>query len=258
MDNDGRERGAGPGGRILVVDDDHDFAETIADVLELKGLLVDRAHSGEEGLELFRKHDYAAVLLDVKLPGMNGLECFQAMRRIQSDARVIMMTGYSVEQILDQALAEGVWKVLTKPFDLGRVVAMLSALPRDGVVLVVDDDPDLTATLRDLLAAKGYRVLVATTGEQALALVRQHSIDLMILDLQLPMLHGLAVYREIRAEGYLFPTMIVTAYPSEEQGALDVLRTEEATSIFVKPFDFSRFYEKFQKVFFERGKQRES
>ena len=92
---------------VLIVDDDRDLAESLADVLEARGYDVELAGSGEEAVERFRRRDFDIVFTDVKLPGMNGVESLFAFRRIRPDAKVVMMTGFSVEQLLTQAVENG-------------------------------------------------------------------------------------------------------------------------------------------------------
>jgi two-component system, NtrC family, response regulator HydG len=115
--------------RILVVDDDRDHAESIADILAMHGHDVDMAYTGEEALQRFSERDYDLTLMDVKLPGMNGIEAFIELRRQRADARVIMMTGFSVEKLLSQAMANGAHGVLYKPLAIGNLLRAVSEMP---------------------------------------------------------------------------------------------------------------------------------
>lgn len=115
------------GRRIFVVDDDHDHAESIADILALQGDEVVLAFSGEEAVRRFAEHDFDLTLMDVKLPGMNGVEAFFELRRQRADAAVIMMTGFSVEHHLAQAVLSGADGILHKPF---AAAALLEAIAR--------------------------------------------------------------------------------------------------------------------------------
>ena len=75
---------------------------------------------------MFRGEDFDFVLLDVKLPGINGVETFLEMRKIRPGAKVMMMTGYSVEQLVAQAIEGGALGVLHKPFAAMQVLELLS------------------------------------------------------------------------------------------------------------------------------------
>jgi two-component system, NtrC family, response regulator HydG len=221
---------------VLIVDDDRDLAESLADVLEARGYDVELAGSGEEAVERFRRRDFDIVFTDVKLPGMNGVESLFAFRRIRPDAKVVMMTGFSVEQLLTQAVENGALAVLHKPFAMRDILAVLERIKPAGIIVIADDDPDFVDSIEPVLRGAGYRVLVARDGSDAVARVAAGGIDLLILDLGLPVLSGLDVYRRLEELGKLVPTIVVTGRAHEDCLGGDALR-DVADSFLVKPFD---------------------
>ena len=110
---------------ILVVDDDIDAAEGLSDVLEMSGHRTVIAGNGKEALEVFPTQHFDAVFMDVQMPGMNGVDCFLEIKTIQSDAKVIMMTGYDVENSLERAVNNGAAGVIHKPFPVHIVTEAL-------------------------------------------------------------------------------------------------------------------------------------
>ncbi len=221
---------------ILIVDDDRDLAESLADVLEARGYAVELAASGEEGVARFRQRDFDLVFTDVKLPGMNGVESFFAFRKIKPDAKVVMMTGFSVEQLLVQAIENGALAVLHKPFAIPDILAVLEQVKPHGVVVIADDDPDFADSIEPVLRGAGYQVLVARDGEDAVAKVARGGVDLLVLDLGLPLLSGLEVYLRLKEVGKLVPTIVVTGRERELGADMATLRTM-AEGFLVKPFD---------------------
>jgi two-component system, NtrC family, response regulator HydG len=221
---------------VLIVDDDRDLAESLADVIEARGYVVELAGSGEEAVECFRHRDFDIVFTDVKLPGMNGVECLFAFRRIKPDAKVVMMTGFSVEQLLTQAVENGALGVLHKPFAIPDILAMLERIKPAGIIVIADDDPDFVDSIEPVLRGAGYRVLVARDGGDAVARVAAGGIDLLILDLGLPVLTGLDVYRRLKELGKLVPTIVVTGRAQEDSLGGDILRAV-AERFLIKPFD---------------------
>ncbi len=220
---------------ILIVDDDSDLAESLADVLEARGYAVELAGSGEEGVERFRRRDFDLVFTDVKLPGMNGVESFFEFRRIKPDAKVVMMTGFSVEQLLSQAIENGALAVLHKPFAIAEILAVLESIKPHGMILIADDDPDFVGSIEPVLRGAGYRVVVASDGEDSVAQVVAGGFDLLILDLGLPVLSGLEVYLRLKQLGKLVPTIVVTGHKPQENAAAAALQTM-AEGFLVKPF----------------------
>jgi two-component system response regulator HydG len=222
--------------RVFIVDDDQDFAESLALLLEGRGHQVELAFSGEEAVEKFRKQDFDITFMDVRLPGKNGTESFLEIRKFKPSARVIMMTGYSVEQLLEQAVEHGALGVLNKPIDVQHMLKMLERIKPDGI-LVVDDDVDFVASIANLLVDEGYTVCVATNGQEAIERICSNGIDILILDLHLPILSGLETYLELKRIGRTVPTLIVTAYFDDYTDDVSRLQSLSVSGILRKPFD---------------------
>jgi DNA-binding response OmpR family regulator len=111
--------------RLLVVDDDRDFAEGLAEVLEMDGFLVDAVVTGEAGIEAARMNHYDAVLIDIGLPGLNGVETLLGIKQIRSGARCFLLTGYSADHIAQQGIEAGAIEILTKPIDTQELLRLL-------------------------------------------------------------------------------------------------------------------------------------
>ena len=100
--------------RILVVDDDRDFAEALADVLDLYGYQVDIVHSGEDAIETARSNHFDVILLDITLPGLDGIETLQRIKTQDPNIKALLMTGYSPHNLRDRAAGTD---ILTKPLN---------------------------------------------------------------------------------------------------------------------------------------------
>lgn len=223
--------------RIFVVDDDRDFAESLAEACETQGHEVEVAYSGEEAVRRLAAADFDLTFMDVKLPGMNGVESFFEIRKIKPAAKVVMMTAHSVEQLLKQAIDNGALGILHKPFALSELHGTLESLMPTGVVLVVDDDPEFAESVAEFLTDYGYKVKVARDGKEAVEQVLAASIDVLVLDLRLPVLSGLEVYLELKKLGRTVPTVLVTGYADEQQEDIDLLRSMAVSGCLLKPFD---------------------
>lgn len=224
---------------ILIVDDDIDLAESLAEVLERRGYAVALAGSGEEGLVLFENGTFDLVFTDVKLPGMNGVETFFAFRRLKADAKVMLMTGFSVENLIREALENGALGVLRKPFAMSDVLAAVEQIDNHGIVLIADDDPDLAHSLAPHLTRAGYRVRIAHNGAEAYQTVVGARVDCLILDLKMPVLDGLEVYARLCEAGRAVPTIIVSAFAADEPDRIDPASSMRQRML-LKPVDPSR------------------
>jgi DNA-binding NtrC family response regulator len=107
--------------RIIVVDDDSIITKVLADTLGDMGYDVAVANNGHSAIDMVKRTDYDVALVDVVMPGINGLETFKEVRRISPSMKVMMMTAYCVDNIVEEALTEGAYGVLYKPLDLDKV-----------------------------------------------------------------------------------------------------------------------------------------
>lgn len=107
--------------RILVVDDDKGVNSLLSEYFEMLDFQVDSAETGEQALEFFKPNKYAIAILDLKLPGMSGVELLKHIRKEDKQIQVIMLTAFQTTSSAIQALREGAYDYLSKPFDLEEV-----------------------------------------------------------------------------------------------------------------------------------------
>ncbi|MEJ2726772.1 MAG: sigma-54 dependent transcriptional regulator [Deltaproteobacteria bacterium] len=103
--------------RILVIDDEASMRECLKDWLMEDGYEVGLAASGEEGLLMSQKERWDVVLLDLKMPGMDGIETLKRLKDLGQESEVVMMTAYATVDTAVQAMKEGAFDYLVKPFD---------------------------------------------------------------------------------------------------------------------------------------------
>jgi two-component system, NtrC family, response regulator HydG len=222
--------------RILIVDDDPDFADSLAMVLEARGYQTITANSGEAAITISKKHHFDVAFIDVQLNGMNGLESYLQIRRRLPNVKCFLMTGYSMEHLLQQAAREGIIDILRKPLNMETLLHNLENLG-SGIILIADDDPDFLQSLKNLLIRNGKIVLTAANGQEALNQLRNQHVDLILLDLRMPILDGIETYHKLREEGYAIPVIMTTAYSAEAERLQNEPDDLWFRRILHKPFD---------------------
>jgi DNA-binding NtrC family response regulator len=171
---------------ILVADDDRGMARTVCDILRRHGWSATEVHSGEAAVAAATAQRFAVVLMDVRMPGLNGVEAFRIIREAQPQTPVILMTAYAAPDLLSQAEREGVLQILPKPLPWNTLSGLLDKISAlEGSVLVVDDDPSFLETLEAVLAAAGRLVRRATSIDEAVHLLAQRPQRVVVLDLAL-------------------------------------------------------------------------
>jgi len=172
--------------RILIVDDDRHMVRTLSDIVRLQGWNPEGAHSGEEAVEAVRKNGYQAVLMDVRMAGINGVDAFKAMKALRPSIKVILMTAYTAADIIADAERAGALKVLAKPVVLSGLLEMLEQTGKDAKpVLVVADDAPFLGKLREMLTDRGYLTLIGKSLDDALVTLEEKSPAAVVLDMRL-------------------------------------------------------------------------
>ncbi|MGB0126210.1 MAG: response regulator, partial [Rhodocyclaceae bacterium] len=217
------------GMRALVIDDLEDAREALTHMLAELGVRADSVASGEAGLEAAQIADqagapYSLVTMDWRLPGISGLETASRLHGLPLAHRpgFLMVTAYADQLPRDEAEQAGVTKVLTKPVTPSVLYdALAEAVIRGGTaapgeptmpgaleaaldqrrgnhVLLVEDSPINQEVAGQLLEAAGLRVSVAGNGQIAVEMARTTSYDLILMDVQMPVMDGLQAAAAIR------------------------------------------------------------
>lgn len=201
---------------ILIVDDQIGMLETFTDILEDKGFNVTTADDGFTAIKKVKEQDFDLIFTDIQMPGINGVQTFREIKRIRPNASVIMMTAYSVEDLIEEAIAEGAYTVIYKPFDMDKVIQTIEKALKSSLVLVVDDRLEDTHVLKDILEDKGYSVAAANDGYQAIDLVKADNFDVIFIDVKMPGIDGLKTFEEVHKIRPDIPVVMVTGYSVEE------------------------------------------
>ncbi len=233
---------------VLIVDDDRDFAESLAELVDLEGYKPLLAHSGEEALELISQHEVDIVFMDIRMPNMDGVETIKKVRKLKPDVRVAMMTGYSDSNLIAAALKHGAVGVLNKPIEIDDLISTIERNGFEKVVLLVDDDKDFSDSLKTTLADHGYKVHIASNSHEAMDYVLNDNIKLMLLDLRLSNTNGLDVYHRLKQQGEVLPTIVVTAYANEERKQIEKLKSFSVERVFQKPFNVEELIEAIEEI----------
>jgi len=229
--------GADPPGpaTILIIDDSCAFREGLTDTLEEAGYHVLTASSGEEGLQIAADARPGAVVVDSVLPGVDGVA---VVRRLRLDAALrltpcLLLTASEERDVELRALDAGADAFVRKDADAAVILTRIGALLRGAQapvigrvasllgpkrILAVDDSPTYLHELAEQLRAEGYDVVMASSGQEALALLAVQPVDCILLDLVMPGLSGEETCRQIKSMPPFrnLPLIILTAREGRE------------------------------------------
>jgi DNA-binding NtrC family response regulator len=149
--------------RSLIVDDNREFAENLAEILRDGGAEVDLADHGAGALALAGRSRYHALVTDMRMPGMGGAQLVHEVRRLDPGLAALVITAHAADDALEAARREGLVAVLGKPVPIGRLLELLGAARRDGLVAVVEDDAGLSDNLCEALQGRGFAAVTAAS-----------------------------------------------------------------------------------------------
>ncbi|MFQ5963757.1 MAG: response regulator [Candidatus Scalinduaceae bacterium] len=220
---------------ILVIDDEPGMRMTLAGVLEDEGYNVVMAEDGYKGIEAVKKTNFAIAFIDMKMPGINGVETFKEIKKISPDTVVFVMTAFFAEDQLKEAVKLGVQTVLYKPLDMELVLRLINEDMGQGIILVVDDESTTRETLKGVLEDKGYKVVVAEDGLKAIEVAKQKHFDVMFIDVVMPGIDGFKAFEEIKKADPKAHVIMMTGHDIE--GFVDKALSQGAFACIPKPFD---------------------
>lgn len=233
---------------ILIIEDNVYNMKLVRSLLQVGGYEIIEANTAEAGLELARKYTPDLILMDIQLPGMDGLS---ATRQIQTDPKlkgipVLALTAYAMKGDEQKVLDAGCVGYLSKPLDTRAFLrTLLTYLPiiadpsnpttlesqtepvsRDmhqdisyaNKILIVDDDPLNVKLLKAKLSEKTFVTIEAFNGLECLSKAKSEHPDLILLDLMMPGLDGFQVTRRLKKDPITqnIPIIHVTALDSVE------------------------------------------
>jgi CheY-like chemotaxis protein len=243
--------------RVLIADDDTDVREVLVEVFRHAGFDVLEAANGLEALLYVKRDRPDAVVLDLMMPRLGGVEALKRIHSFNPGIRVLVVTGVIDPELHRQATLAGAAGVFSKPVSSDILVAALtgpapapapapietpapppaSPVAPTGRVLVVDDNPEVRAMLQDVLSSLGYTTRTAADGATAVRAVLSEPPDVVLLDVYMPGLSGVGALPTLVALAPHAKVIMISGAANE-----DVLKRSlafGAHDYVTKPFEIS-------------------
>lgn len=138
---------------VLLVDDEEKFLQVFSQRLEARGMKVDTAANGEDAIGRVRSEDFDAIVLDLSMPGMGGLEALKEMKHENPDLQIIILTGHGTLQAGVDAMKSGALDFLEKPVDLNKLLAKIGEAHEKKVLILEKRHQE---QVEEILRSKGW------------------------------------------------------------------------------------------------------
>ena len=201
-------------GTVLIVDDDASIVAALTSMLTSAGFSVLTADSGRIALETAAKEEPDLILLDVRLPEMDGFEVLQQLKENPA-TRDIPVIVVSISEDRKTGFALGATGYISKPVNRDALISEISRIdgPVPDTVMIVDDNEIDRKEMTQIVEDEGIRTIVADSGRKCLDIVAEALPDVLVLDLMMPEMDGFEVLEKVRnmPEARDLPVIIVTA-----------------------------------------------
>lgn len=139
--------------KVLLVDDEKDFIEMLSERMKNRDLDVNTATSASEAITMAKDGNYDAIVLDLKMPGMDGVEALKALKLINPDLQVILLTGHGTLEKGIEAMKFGAMDFLEKPADVDMLVRKIKSAQNQKMVIV---EKKLEEKIKHIMNVKGW------------------------------------------------------------------------------------------------------
>ncbi|MEF2230595.1 MAG: response regulator [Pseudodesulfovibrio sp.] len=139
--------------KVLLIDDEEEFLSTLSERMELRGMNVNTASNARNAVEALDSGDYDAIVLDLQMPDMNGIDMLKVIRKTHPDMQVILLTGQATLEAGIEAMKLGAMDFMEKPADINALTEKIKKAQAKKMVIVEKKTED---KVRDILKSKGW------------------------------------------------------------------------------------------------------
>ncbi len=208
--------------KILIAEDNADNRKLAVKMLSKTGHAIQIAENGIQAVRAARRFLYDLILMDIQMPQMDGLQATRHIREREREQNlrrtpIIAVTAHAIRGYREKCLAHDMDDYLSKPIVKKQLLETVNKwLGERAIVLVADDSGDSRTLIEGLLKKENYELVFANDGGQALQILAKRTIDVVLLDVEMPVMNGYETAREIRAHyGDDIPVIAMTAHDSE-------------------------------------------
>jgi DNA-binding NtrC family response regulator len=231
--------------KILIVDDNTGMREMYYEFFSRKGYTALTAPGGKEAIEIIQKENPDLVLLDMKMPKMDGIQTLKTIRASGMNTKVVMLTAVDSVDLERVARLNGASGFLRKELNAPVIVHAVDEIFADkphvlkgdrNKVLVVDDDPRIRDIIEQFLTKRKFTSVSAASGEEALEKIKKENPIVVLLDVKMPGMDGLITLKKIREISEDIGVIMISGV-GEQSMAEEAIKLG-AYDYIVKPLDF--------------------
>jgi len=211
---------------VLVVEDDYATSKLLSNYLTKWGYRPRVVNSGEQALRAVENDTFLAILMDIILPDMNGLELLKLMREHKNTKNTPVIVC-SVETEQQKAFLMGAVEYFVKPIKYNYLVEVLTSyrLKKDSNILIVDDDVPTLNLMKEAVIQLGFNAIAESHSSKVIGMIQDKNLDLAIVDLEMPEVNGFELIKHIKSNSK-FTNLPIIIYTGKENYQEDLKKID--------------------------------
>lgn len=212
--------------KVLVIEDDYATSKLLSNYLNKWGYDPTIVNSGEKALQIIKKEKFLAVIMDIVLPDINGLELLKKIRESENTKNIPVIVC-SVEAEQQKAFLMGAVEYFVKPIKYKDLVEVLTSykLKRDSNILCVDDDVPTLNLIKGAIESVGYNAIAESKSATVMEKIKNIHLDLAIVDLDMPEVNGFELIKLIKSNPR-FANLPIIIYTGKENFSDDLKKID--------------------------------
>ncbi|MDH5216489.1 MAG: response regulator [Gammaproteobacteria bacterium] len=219
--------------RVLLIDDNKDLADGFSMILDEEGYEVLVGYDGAQAREYIEAGDYDVAFIDIKLPEVSGMELLSIATRLHPDKKLVLMTGFRIEQVMETVSGGSPVGVLRGPSSFDQVLEKLNSVGK-GILLADIENQTLCSSIPQMLEQSGKHIVKLDSLESLPEM--SEAPDVFLLDVNISIVRSLADYTELKRRFGNVTTVLLLDNTKRLEEGQDVLRALNITGCLLKPF----------------------
>lgn len=221
---------------ILIVDDNRDLADGLRVLLDCEGHNAIASYSGEDVITNINVREFDVILLDVKLPGISGIEVYQHIRKLKLNIQIFFITAYRIDRFLSEVMGNCKVDILHEPFSDKQLLDKLISINKTGILLVHINEQEFISETKQLLHKNNYNPITISNNPDDIDKIPDSGADVLVFNSSETIVKSLNIIFALKERGISLPIIFNSNISNYNDTSTDAFHSLAVTGCIFKPF----------------------